>query len=56
MDRAHEPTPVLVARLLDEEARQRAPSVRRPARRPPRPAGDHGVVPPQRGEGETGRA
>jgi hypothetical protein len=42
------PLSVLVARLLDEEARQRAPDIRRPNRQPRQRTSDHGVIPPQR--------
>jgi hypothetical protein len=49
MSDADVPLAVLVARMLDEEARQRAPDIRRPNRQPrPRTAADHGVVPPPR--------
>jgi hypothetical protein len=47
------PLSVLVARLLDEEARQRAPDIRRPARQPRQHTADHGVVPPPRGTEEN---
>jgi hypothetical protein len=54
MTSTEEPLSVLVARLLDEEARQRAPDIRRPARQPRARTADHGVVPPPRREGERG--
>jgi hypothetical protein len=52
MTGTEEPTEVLVARLLDDEARQRAPDIRRPARQPRARNTDHGVIPPPRREGE----
>jgi hypothetical protein len=48
MSEADVPLSVLVARLLDEEARQRAPDIRRPNRQPRPHTADHGVVPPPR--------
>jgi hypothetical protein len=48
MDDADAPLSVLVARLLDEEARQRAPDIRRPSRQPRPRTSDHGVIPPPR--------
>ena len=42
------PLSVLVARLLDKEARQRAPDIRRPTRHPRPRTSDHGVIPPPR--------
>jgi hypothetical protein len=56
MNDADVPLSVLVARLLDEEARQRAPDIRRPARQPRPRTVDHGVVPPPRRNQESAQA
>ncbi len=56
MSDADVPLSVLVARLLDEEARQRAPDIRRPARQPRPRAADHGVLPPPRRTEESAQA
>lgn len=48
MASSEEPLSVLVARMLDQEARERAPDIRRRPRQPRSRSADHGVVPPGR--------
>jgi hypothetical protein len=49
------PLSVLVARLLDKEARLRAPDIRRPTRQPRPRTTDRGIVPPPRSGDDSPR-